>query len=170
VKVFSLTIILVFGSLLVSCRSKTSPNSLDFFPESNSVQGWVKSSDTRTFEASHLWEYVDGDADKYVQAGVVKTLTSDYRFSGKTDATADVYVMAKAAGAKQIFESVSSEGSTALTLGDAARSAKGSVTFRQGPYFVRLVAFEDSPGMAQALTDLARAISDRLSKSGAGKS
>jgi hypothetical protein len=41
----------------------------------------VKSSTTRTFEASHLWEYIDGDADKYIQAGMVKTLTSDYKFA-----------------------------------------------------------------------------------------
>jgi hypothetical protein len=165
VKTFTFTMILVLGGLVVGCRSKARSNSVDFFPQSNAVQNWVKSSDTRTFEASHLWEYIDGDADKYVQAGVVKTLTSDYRFNGKTDATADVYVMAKADGAKQVYDSESGAESTPLTLGEAARTAKGSVTFRQGPYFVRLVAYEDSPGIAQALTELARAISDRLGKS-----
>ena len=162
----SRTVILVLAALVLGCRSKTSSTNVDFFPGSNVVQGWAKSGDTRTFEASHLWEYIDGDADKYVQAGVVKTLTNDYRFNGKTDATADVYVMAKADGAKQVYESESAEGSTPLALGDAARTAGGSVTFRQGPYFVRLVAYEDSPDIRQALTELARAISDRLSKTG----
>ena len=152
----------IFFSLMMACNSRTSSTSADFFPASNAVQNWVKSNDTRTFEASRLWEYIDGDADKYVQAGVVKTLTSDYRFNGKTDATADVYVMAKADGAKRVYESESTEGSTPFTLGDAGRTAKGTVTFRQGPYFVRLVAYEDSPEIAQALTQLARAISDRL--------
>jgi hypothetical protein len=154
--------ILVLAGLAVGCRSGTGSNSADFFPASNAVQNWVKSSETRTFEANRLYEYIDGDADKYVQAGVVKTLTSDYRFNGKTDATADVYVMAKADGARRVYESESTEGSTPFTLGDAGRTAKGTVTFRQGQYFVRLVAYEDSPGIAQALTGLARAISDRL--------
>jgi hypothetical protein len=129
------------------------------------VPGWVKSSDTRTFDASHLYEYIDGDADKYVQAGVVKTLTSDYRFNGKTDATVDVYVMGNTAGAQKIYDSESAEGSQPLTLGDASRYAKGSLTFRQGSYFVRAVAFEDSPEIAKGLADLAHAITNRLGKS-----
>jgi hypothetical protein len=163
VKTLILTVALVLGSLLIGCRSKTTSSSVDFFPGSNAVQGWVKSSDTRTFAASHLWEYIDGDADRYVRAGVVKTLTSDYRFNGKIDATADVHVMANPGGAKRVYESESGVGSTPLAVGDAARIAKGSLTFRQGSYLVRIVAYEDSPEMTQALTELARAICTRLS-------
>ena len=70
--------------------------------------------------------------------------------------------MAKPEGALQVYQSEASEGSTTLAIGDAGRIAKGSLTFRKGPYFVRLVAFADSPEIAQALTNLARAISDRL--------
>jgi hypothetical protein len=157
--------ILALTGLLVACRSKAPSVAVDFFPASNSVAGWVKSSDTRSFDASHLYEYVDGDADKYVQAGVVKTLTSDYRFNGKTDATVDVYVMGNAAGAQKIYDSESAEGSQPLTLGDAGRYAKGSLTFRKGPYFVRLVAFEDSPEIAKGLAELANAISRRFGTS-----
>ena len=151
--------IFVLAGLVAGCRSQAASDRRDFFPASNSVPGWVKSSATRTFEASHLWEYIDGDADKYVQAGVVKTLTSDYRFNGKTDAAVDVYVMGNAAGAQKIYDSESAEGSQPLALGDAGRYAKGSLTFRQGPYFVRLVAYEDSPEIAAALAALARTLS-----------
>jgi len=159
----------ILAALLVGCRSQAPSTAIDFYPASNSVPGWVKSSETRTFEASHLFEYIDGDAEKYVQAGVVKTLTSDYRFNGRTDATVDVYVMGNAAGARKIYDSESAEGSQPLTLGDACRHAKGSLTFRQGPYFVRLVAFEDSPEIATALTALARALSNKLSTSPANQ-
>ena len=158
-------LIFALTGLLVGCRHQAPSAAVDFYPASNSVPGWVKSSETRTFEASHLWEYIDGDADKYVQAGVVKTLTSDYRFNGKTDATVDVYVMGNAAGAQKIYDSESAEGSQPLTMGDAGRYAKGSLTFRQGPYFVRLVAYEDTPEIATALTALAHALSRKLSTS-----
>jgi hypothetical protein len=40
------------------------------------------------------------------------------------------------------------------------------LTFRQGPYFVRIVAYEDSPEIAKGLTDLAHAVSSRLSPAG----
>jgi hypothetical protein len=156
--------ILALAALLAACRAKAP--AADFFPASESVQGWAKSGDTRTFEASHLWEYIDGDADKYIQAGVVKTLTSDYRFNNKVDATADVFVMAKPEGAKKIYDAESAAESQAVEIGEAGRLSKGSLNFHQGPYFVRVVAYEDSPEVAKALTDLARALSSRLSQSG----
>ena len=174
-RTFTLTMILALAALLAGCRSKAPSGAADFFPESNSVQGWVKSSETRTFEASHLWEYIDGDADRYIQAGVVKTLTGDYRFNNKVDATADIYVMAKPEGAKRIYDSESAAESQPVDIGEAGlpaqagRLSKGSLTFHQGPYFVRVVAYEDSAEVAKALTELARAVSSRLSKSNAGK-
>ncbi len=161
--------VLALAGLLVACRSKAPSAPADFFPANNSAPGWVKSSETRTFEASHLWEYVDGDADKYVQAGAVKTLTSDYRLNKRVDATVDVYVMGDAAGAQKIYDSESAVGSQPTTMGDAGRYAKGSLTFRQGPYFVRLVAYDDSPEIAPALIALAEAVSSRLSGSVAGR-
>jgi hypothetical protein len=154
--------ILILAGLFVSCRSHAPSGATDFFPASNAVPGWAKFGETRTFEASHLWEYIDGDADKYVQAGVVKTLTNDYRFNDKADATVDIYVMAKTEGAKQIYDSQASPETQPVAVGDAARYAKGSLTFRQGPYFVRLVTYADSPEMTPALIALATAVSDRL--------
>jgi hypothetical protein len=74
--------------------------------------------------------------------------------------------MSEAAGARKIYDSESAEGSQPITMGDAGRYAKGSLTFRQGLYFVRLVAYEDSPEIAKGLTELASAVSSRLAKSG----
>jgi hypothetical protein len=157
--------VLVLAGLLASCRSKPP----DFFPASNAAPGWVKSSETRTFGADHLWEYIDGDADKYIQAGVVKTLTSDYRYNNQADATADIFVMAKPEGAKKLYDSELPADFKLVEIGEAGRLAKGSLTFHQGVYFVRLVAYEDSPEVAKALTELARAICSRLSPSGGSK-
>jgi hypothetical protein len=159
-------LIFVLAVLLVGCRSKAPSGPVDFFSDSIAAPGWVKSGTTRTFQPGNLWEYIDGDADKYIQAGVVKTLTSDYKFNRKTDATVDVYVMGSSSGARKIYDSESAEGSQPLTLGDASRYAKGSLTFRQGPYFVRLVAYEDSPEIALAMEALAFAVSTQLSQGG----
>ena len=160
-------LILVLAAMTTACGSKEAVNS---FPASNSVPGWEKSAETRTYAAADLWKYIDGDADKYVQAGVVKVLTCDYRYQPNSDAVVDVFVMGDVAGARKIFASESSAGSQPVTVGDAGRYAKGSLTFRQGPYFVRLVAYEDSPKMEAALTALARAISARMrANTAAGK-
>ena len=157
-------LILLLSSFLVGCKSKPPAAPVDFFSDSVSGPGWEKHGASRTFEASHLWEYVDGDAERYIQAGVVKTLDCDYTFNKKTDATVDVYVMGNASGAKKIYDGESSEGSEKLTIGDASRYAKGSLTFCQGPYFVRLVAYQDAPDQETALSALAFSVSIHLNE------
>ncbi len=75
----------------------------DPFPASGAVAGWQKTGETRTFAASNLYEYIDGDAEEYIAAGVVTTSTSDYKYQGKLEATVDVYTMGDAAGARKIL-------------------------------------------------------------------
>lgn len=156
------TALLVAMGGLLACGPKTSSKPASFFPESNEAAGWAKARGTRTFPAGDLWQYIDGDAEKYTQAGVEKTLATDYRYQNKIDAVADVYVMGTPEGARKVFESESSEGSRAIQLGDAAKLYGQSMTFRKGPYFVRLVAYEEAAGIDQALVALGRAIESRM--------
>ena len=132
-----------------------------FFPETNEVPGWKK-GETRTFEAERLWEYIDGGADKYLRAGVQRVLTTDYRFADRIDAVADVYVMRDASGAAKIYDSESAEGSRPADFGEAGRLFSASAVCRRGPYLVRLVAYQETPRIAEALAELGRAIDGRL--------
>lgn len=154
--------------LAEGCRHTPAPQSAGFFPASNEVSGWAMVGQTRTFQADHLWEYIDGDAEKYLQAGVKETLTTDYRYQEKIDAVADVYVMTAPEGARKVFDAESSVGSQPVELGDGARLAKGALIFRQGPYLVRLVAYEDAPDLGNALVELGKAIELKLERAGTG--
>jgi Family of unknown function (DUF6599) len=149
-------------SICVACSPKPTSTTTTYFPESNEVQGWSKSGETRTFPADRLWEYIDGDAEKYTQAGVKETLTADYRYGENVDAVADVYVMSDAAGATKIFESEPAEGSKPVTLGDAAQLREGSLVFRKDRYFVRLVAYANTAEIPEALVALGRSITGKL--------
>jgi hypothetical protein len=146
---------------LASCHSESS-KSASFFPDSNEVKGWTRSGETRAFPADRLWEYIDGDADKYIQAGVQRTLTADYRYGEKVEAVADVYVMSAPAGAQKILDSEASNGSQPVQVGDAGRLYKGSLSFRKGRYFVRVTAYEDSPDVGNAMLALAHGIESHL--------
>ena len=87
------------------CKKKV----VDPFPASGAVAGWEKTSDTRVFAAKDLWQYIDGDAEQYIQAGVVSTSTSDYKYQGQLEAMVDVYTMGDSAGAQKIFGKSQSE-------------------------------------------------------------
>jgi hypothetical protein len=155
-------VVLVIASLMLGCRAKSGSQQVTLFPESGEVAGWAKTGEIRTFAAGNLWEYIDGDAERFVQAGVNKTLTADYRYQDKVDAVADVYQMDAPAGAQKIFSGESARDSQPLQLGDEARLYKSSLVFRKGAYFVRLTAYEESAEVSQGLVSLARGIESKL--------
>ena len=122
------------------CKKKA----VDPLPPSGAVAGWEKSSDTRVFEAKDLWQYIDGDAEQYIQAGVVSTSTSDYKSQNQLDAVVDVYTMGDSAGARKILETGDSSGAKTVKWATRPR-VEQSVIFRKGPYLVRIVAYEATP-------------------------
>ncbi|MCS7314740.1 MAG: DUF6599 family protein [Bryobacterales bacterium] len=135
----------------------------DPFPPGAEAAGWEKGR-TRVFEASELWQYVDGDAERYLAAGHERTLTAEYRHSSGTEAVLDVHLMKDAEAARQIFESEPAAGSQAIALGDAGRSYGTSVSFRRGRCFVRLTSYSDTPQARSALLELARAADGRIAR------
>jgi hypothetical protein len=140
------------------CKKKA----VDPFPAPGAVADWQKTSETRVFAAKDLWQYIDGDAEQYISAGVVSTSTSDYKYKGELEATVDVYTMGDAAGARKILESGQSSDAKVVQLGDAGVAYAQSVIFRKGPYLVRIVAFESSPDAPQALLALAHGVEAKL--------
>lgn len=143
----------------VSGCKKKNANS---FPASGAIAGWEKSSETRTFEPKDLWQYIDGDSEQYIQAGVVSTATSDYKYQGKLEVVVDVYTMSGPDGAQTILERGQTRDAQSVSLGDEGLQYAQSVSFRKGPYLVRIVAYESSASTPQALMSLAHGVEANL--------
>lgn len=134
----------------------------DPFPASGAIAGWDKTSDTRVFAAKDLWQYIDGDAEQYISAGVVSTSTSDYKYQGQLEAVVDVYTMNDAAGARKILETGQTSDAKTVQLGDAGVAYAQSISFRKGRSLVRIVAYESTSNTPQALLALARGVEAKL--------
>lgn len=145
-------------AVCVGCKKAA----IDPFPLTGSLAGWEKTGETRTFAAKDLYQYIDGDAEQYVTAGVVTTSTADYKYQGGIETTVDIYTMSDAAGAGKIFLKEQTGDGKSIAIGDAGLSHAQSVVFRKGPYLVRIVAFQSAPGAADALQALAHAVEGKL--------
>ncbi len=132
------------------------------FPASGEISGWQKTTDTRVFKSQDLWQYIDGDSEQYLKAGVVSTSTSDYRFQDHLEAVVDVHTMRDADGASKILEVSRSGDARSVQLGDSGFAYTQSVAFRKGPYLVRIVAYQPLPETAQALIALAHGVEAKL--------
>ncbi len=132
------------------------------FPASGAVTGWEKTSETRFFAAKDLWQYIDGDSEQYISAGVVSVSTSDYKYQGNLEAVLDIYTMGNSAGAQKILEKGQTSDAKRVQLGDEALAYAQSVIFRKGPYLVHIVAYESTPETQQALLALAHGVEAKL--------
>jgi len=63
--------------------------------------------------------------------------------------------MGDAKGARKIMDTGQTSDANTVKLGDAGLAYAQSIVFRKGPYLVRIVAYESTPGAAQALLALA---------------
>lgn len=162
-KRFNLLFALALSALLsVGAVSGCKKKNATPFPASGAVAGWEKSSETRTFEPKDLWQYIDGDSEQYIQAGVVSTSTSDYRFKGQLEAVVDVYTMGGPDGAQTILERGQTKDGKTIGIGDQGVQYAQSVTFRKGAHLVRLVAYQSNGETPQALLSLARGVEANL--------
>ena len=152
-------------ALLLDASCKRQPGTEgSFFPASDEVAGWAKTGDMRTFEAADLWKYIDGEAERYLKAGVQRVSTIDYKFQNKVDAVVDIYTMGNAEGDEKAFKSETVVDAKAIQLGDDARLSSQRLVFRKGAYLVRIVAFEESTETQQALLQLGHGIGLRLAR------
>ena len=151
-------LVIVVAAAGSGCKKKAS----DPFPATNAIAGWQKTSETRTFDAKNLWQYIDGDAEQYISAGVVSTSTSDYKYQGQLEATVDVYTMGDATGAGKILEAGQTKEAKAVQVGDAGIAFTQSVIFRKGPTLVRIVAYQSTSDTPQALLALAHGVEGKL--------
>jgi formate hydrogenlyase subunit 6/NADH:ubiquinone oxidoreductase subunit I len=138
-------------------RAAEKPETL--LPPASASGLWRKAGQTRVFAAADLWKYVDGDADRYLRAGVEKTFTALYRQPGGAEAVADVHILATSGQARALFESEPASGSRPVRIGSGGRSYGPSLTFWQGRCFVRLTAYQD---VGDTLLDLAGTMEARL--------
>lgn len=154
----ALVILLLATAGVSGCKKKNA----NYFPASGAVAGWEKSSETRTFEPKDLWQYIDGDSEQFIQAGVVSTATSDYKYQGQLEAVVDVYTMSGPDGAQTILERGQTKDAQTVSLGDEGLQYAQSVNFRKGPYLVRIVAYQSSATTPQALMALAHGVEANL--------
>ena len=154
--------VVLIAMISLGCCSGCKKQPANPFPASGEIAGWQKTGDTRVFKASDLWQYIDGDSEQYVKAGVINTATADYKYQSRLEAVVDVHTMGNADGARKILDSAQSGGARAVQLGEAGVAYSQSVTFRKGVYLVRIVAYQSYSDGPQALMDLAHGVEGKL--------
>ncbi len=154
--------VVAIAMVALAAGSGCKKGKVDPFPASGAIAGWQKTDATRVFAAKDLWQYIDGDAEHFIQAGVVSASTAGYTYNGQLEAVVDVYTMGGPDGARKILETGLTRDAQKIQLGDEGVQYAQSVSFRKGCYVVRIVAYEATSDAPQAMQALARGVEAKL--------
>ncbi len=161
-----LVALLVWGAILyaelgVGC-ALYAQNLVSLLPADNQVPGWLRSSNPRTYRANNLWEYIDGAADGYLVYSFQQVVTADYK-NGKTQVVIDIYEMNDALNAFGIYSVERMPNYHFVNVGVQGYLEGSALNFWKGKYYVKVVAFEVSERVKEALVALGKAVVKNIS-------
>lgn len=127
--------------------------------------GW-KRGKIETYNASNLYEKIDGRAELYISYDVVELVCTSYkRAQGKDEGMfIDVFIydMGSPQNAFGIYSYERAGVGKRLKLGDDGYEAGGSIYFWKGRYYVQVIAAFEDEAMKQLCLSLAKIVERQL--------
>ena len=136
-------------------------------PADRELPGWSLATEPMHFEADNLWEYINGQADFFIDYGFVRVDTAEYRNDQESSSVVlEVYRMGRPQEAFGIFAAERTRDDRPLEIGAGAYLGANVLGFWQAEQYVKLTSFDEGPAVEQLLIALAEEISSRLPSQG----
>ena len=136
-------------------------------PADGELPGWSLVTEPMHFEADNLWEYINGQADFFIDYGFVRVDTAEYRNDQDSSSVVlEVYRMGRPQEAFGIFAAERTRDDRPIEIGAGAYLGTNVLGFWQAEQYVKLTSFDEGPAIEQALISLAEEISSRISSQG----
>lgn len=132
-------------------------------PADGELLGWSLVTEPEHFEADNLWEYINGQADFFIDYGFVRVDTAEYRNDQESSSVVlEVYRMGRPQEAFGIFAAERTRDDRPLEVGAQAYLGANVLGFWQAEQYVKLTSFDEGPAVEQLLIGLAEEISSRI--------
>ena len=131
-------------------------------PADGELPGWSLVTEPEHYEADNLWEYINGQADFFIDYGFVRVDTAEYRNDRESSSVVlEVYRMGRPQEAFGIFAAERTRDDRPLEVGAQAYLGANVLGFWQAEQYVKLTSFDEGSAVEQLLIDLAEEISSR---------
>ena len=132
-------------------------------PQQVEVPRWESASHPRFFEPSNLWEYINGQAELYIQYGFRLVVTSDYISTEDPNSlTVEIYLMESPNHAFGIYAAERSPDDHFIEVGVQGYIGGNILNFWKGPYYVKITSPQSSPTIKEALLKFSRVMADKI--------
>ena len=132
-------------------------------PANGELPGWSLATEPMHYEADNLWEYINGQADFFIDYGFVRVDTAEYRNDQESSSVVlEIYRMGRPQEAFGIFAAERTPDDRPLEIGAQAYLGTNVLGFWQAEQYVKLTSFDEGPDVEQSLISLAEEISSRI--------
>ncbi len=137
--------------------------------EAAKATGAVPYGEAPWYTRDNLYDYINGMAEEYLDAGFVRLSHSEWKAAGAAGnayVEIDLYDMASPKGVAAVMTAPPADKSAEVAPGVTAYRDEGVCEFGAGRYYVRLTARPDAEGQKALLDALARAVAEKASAPG----
>ena len=113
------------------------------------------------FYSSDLFQYLNGGAEAFHNYDLVAMVHQEYRVRG-TEITVDIFDMGDGLNAFGVYSAERSPDYRFVSIGSEGHLSESTLSFFQGPFYVKLSAFSQQEKAAPVLESFAQAISRRI--------
>ncbi len=125
---------------------------------------WRIASEPEFFDPENLWEFIDGQAEMYLDYGFLQVATVEYASPDGTGFLAvEIYLMRSPAHAFGLYAAERSPSENFIEIGVQGYIGENTLNFWKGAYYVKLTSFEVYSGLEENLMTLASMIAGNVS-------
>jgi hypothetical protein len=136
-------------------------------PADGELPGWSRVTEPEYYVADNLWDYINGQADFFIDYGFLRVDAAEYRKDQESSSVVlEVYRMGRPQEAFGIFAAERTSEDRPFEIGGGAYLGANVLGFWQGEHYVKLTSFDEGPTIKPQLIDLAEKISSRLPSHG----
>lgn len=127
------------------------------------MEGWKISSQPAFFEPETLWNYIDGQAEMYLDYGFNLLLTVEYSsLDGSRSVGIEIYEMETPYHAFGIYAGERSPQDHFIKIGVQGYVGENVLNFWKGPYYIKLLSSQSSSDTGEILRKMAEGMAGKI--------
>jgi hypothetical protein len=132
-------------------------------PKDTEGVGWKSASAPEFFKPETLWEYINGQAEVYLDYGFKLVVTADYTsMDGSRSMVIEIYQMRSPNHAFGIYAAERSPSEDFIEIGVQGYLEENVLNFWKGPYYIKLASFQGSSDTKEILVKVAAVIAKKI--------
>lgn len=135
-------------------------------PEEGRVEGWKADGDVLFYSADDLWEYINGSAETFLMYDFTCVAVKHYANDSGSEIKVEIYEHGSPLMAFGIFSQYRSPEARSFGFGNESFGDDYTLHFWKGRYYIKVYAYDEGPGVAEAMKEFAEAVDAGIVEAG----